>query len=152
MQTTLYFDMDGTIADLYGVEGWLDDLNKHNVRPYVEAKGLGNLSALARRLNRLQAKGFKLGIITWCSKTGTADFHAEVARVKREWLAHHLPSVRFDEIHILPFGEPKFSVAKKNDFLFDDNCDNCKAWDLAGGFAYSEKMMSTILRWLEKGE
>ena len=26
------FDMDGTIADLYGVEGWLDDLISENVR------------------------------------------------------------------------------------------------------------------------
>ena len=48
------FDMDGTIADLYGVEGWLDYLMNKDVTPYANAKALVNLSALARVLNRLQ--------------------------------------------------------------------------------------------------
>ena len=26
MTKAIYFDMDGTIADLYGVDGWLDSL------------------------------------------------------------------------------------------------------------------------------
>ena len=44
------FDMDGTIADLYGVENWLDNLIAENVKPYAEAKPMLNLSALARKL------------------------------------------------------------------------------------------------------
>ena len=28
------FDMDGTIADLYGVNGWLEMLREENARPY----------------------------------------------------------------------------------------------------------------------
>ena len=47
------FDMDGTIADLYGVSNWLEDLLHEDVRPYVEARPLVNLQALARVLNRL---------------------------------------------------------------------------------------------------
>ena len=30
MIKAIYFDLDGTIADLYGVEGWLDDLIAEN--------------------------------------------------------------------------------------------------------------------------
>ena len=48
------FDMDGTIADLYGVDGWLNDLINGDTRPYDIAKPLVNMSALARRLNALQ--------------------------------------------------------------------------------------------------
>ena len=44
MNKAIFFDMDGTIADLYGVDGWLDDLRAERVRPYAEAKPLVNLS------------------------------------------------------------------------------------------------------------
>ena len=29
----IYLDMDGTIADLYGVENWLENLVNYNDRP-----------------------------------------------------------------------------------------------------------------------
>ena len=38
MTTTIFFDMDGTIADLYGVENWLDYLIASDVLPYEIAK------------------------------------------------------------------------------------------------------------------
>ena len=67
------FDMDGTIADLYGVDGWLNDLINLNVRPYAIAKPLVNMSALARALNKLQRLGYKINIISWTSKSGTMN-------------------------------------------------------------------------------
>ena len=33
---TIVFDMDGTIADFYGVDGWLDYLKAENTTPYEE--------------------------------------------------------------------------------------------------------------------
>ena len=65
------FDMDGTIADLYGVENWLEYLLEENVKPYKIAKPLVNMSALARRLNKLQRKGYEIGVISWTSKGGS---------------------------------------------------------------------------------
>ena len=62
---TIWFDMDGTIADLYGVNGWLDDIRNGNTRPYTEAKGIGNLAHIARLLNKAQTKGHEIGVITW---------------------------------------------------------------------------------------
>ena len=38
MNRTLVFDMDGTIANLYGVENWLEDLRSFNPRPYIVAE------------------------------------------------------------------------------------------------------------------
>ena len=51
------FDMDGTIADLYGVDGWLNYLIAEDIRPYKEAKPIVNMNVLARRLNALQRAG-----------------------------------------------------------------------------------------------
>ena len=38
MKKEICFDMDGTIADLYGVEGWLEDLEHFSPRPYEMAR------------------------------------------------------------------------------------------------------------------
>ena len=53
MNITINFDMDGTIADLYGVENWLEMLIAEDTTPYAVATPLLRLSALARRLNAL---------------------------------------------------------------------------------------------------
>ena len=76
------FDMDGTIADLYGVDGWLNDLINGDTRPYDIAKPLVNMSALARRLNTLQRKGYIINIISWTSKSGTAEYNERVKVAK----------------------------------------------------------------------
>jgi 5'(3')-deoxyribonucleotidase len=125
---TIWFDMDGTIADLYGVENWLPMLRASDPAPYMLAKPLVRLSALARVLNRLQAEGYEIGVISWLSKTGTPRYNAEVTAAKYAWLAKHLPSVDFDEIHIVPYGTPKQIFAKPNDILFDDEERNRNDW------------------------
>ena len=53
----IWFDMDGTIADLYGVEGWLDDIRNERADAYINARPLLNLQSLARILNRLVRNG-----------------------------------------------------------------------------------------------
>ena len=35
---TIYFDMDGTIANLYGVDGWLDMIINRDATPYKVAE------------------------------------------------------------------------------------------------------------------
>ena len=57
MTKAINFDMDGTLADFYGVENWLDYLINENPYPYEVAKPLVNMSILARRLNKLQREG-----------------------------------------------------------------------------------------------
>lgn len=129
MKTTIWFDMDGTIADLYGVDNWLEYLVALDTFPYETAKPLIRLSILARLLNKLQTEGYKIGIISWLSKSGTDEYNKAVAKVKKEWLKKHLASVQFDEIHIVAYGTPKQNFAKtKNDILFDDEEENRNDW------------------------
>lgn len=129
-EKTIYFDMDGTIADLYSVDGWLDDLENYRVRPYAEAVPMLNMSLLARYLNKLHKVGYKLGVVSWLSKTGTKEYNERVTEVKREWLSIHLKSVQFDEIHIVKYGTPKQTVVDKpNGILFDDELRNRNDWE-----------------------
>ena len=129
MKTTIWFDMDGTLADLYGVENWLEYLVALDTFPYETARPLIRLSILARLLNRLQAEGYRVGIISWLSKSGTEEYDKAVTKVKNEWLKKHLASVQFDEVHIVKYGTPKQNFAKtKNDILFDDEEKNRNDW------------------------
>lgn len=140
----IYFDMDGTIADLYGVNDWLPDLRAERVRPYAEAKPLVNMQALARMLNRLTAQGYTVNVISWTSRGGSDEYNDAVAAVKREWLKKHLKSVKFSEIHIIPYGTPKSSCGCG--ILFDDEEKNREEW---GNGSFSEKEIFSILKGLD---
>jgi hypothetical protein len=141
---TINFDMDGTIADLYGVENWLDYLIAENTFPYANAKPLLRLSTLARKLNALQRNGYNLAVISWLSKSGTEEYNEAVTEVKLAWLKEHLPSVRWNEIHIVPYGTPKQNFCYTPfDVLFDDEERNRINWT---GEAYDVQNIMEILR------
>lgn len=144
MTTTIFFDMDGTIADLYGVENWLDYLIASDALPYEIAKPLIRLNALARILNRLQKQGYKVGVISWLAKNSNTAYDEKVTRAKKEWLKKHLASVNFDEIHIVKYGTPKQTFAKtENDILFDDEEKNRNDWT---GKAFDVDEITEILK------
>ena len=60
MNITINFDMDGTLANLYGVENWLAYLEAEDTTPYEVAEPLLRLCSLAKRLNNLQKQGYEL--------------------------------------------------------------------------------------------
>lgn len=133
--------MDGTIADLYGVDGWLNDLINGDTRPYDIAKPLANMSALARRLNALQRKGYIINIISWTSKSGTAEYNERVKVAKLNWLAKHLKSVKFNNVYIVPYGTPKHEIS--SGILFDDEQPNRTKWGVG---AYDVNNILEVLR------
>lgn len=126
MRKEIWFDMDGTIADLYGVDKWLEYLIKGQTKPYRVAKPMVNMRTLARELKRLQAIGWKIGIVSWLAKGSNTDYNEKVAVAKRKWLKVHIGSVEFDEIHIVPYGTPKQTIGKG--ILFDDEIQNREQW------------------------
>lgn len=136
--------MDGTIANFYNVEGWLESLMKEDSKLYAIAKPLVNMNSLARILNRLQRDGYEIGIISWLSKNGTEDFHKEVTEVKKAWLRKHLRSVKFNFITIVKYGTDKNIVnTNKEDILFDDEEGNRKSWK---GIAHNVENIIEILK------
>lgn len=141
---TFYFDMDGTIADLYGVENWLEDLINENVRPYAEAEPLVDCERLVNLIASWKEKGFSFGIISWTSKNGSPEYVKEIRKTKKEWLERFFPNC-FDEIHIVKYGTPKYRVAKNFGYLFDDENRNREKWNK--GKSFSEKEIFNVLGW-----
>ena len=140
MKKEICFDMDGTIVDLFAVKDWLPKLENSDASPYAEAKPLVNMSRLAKALHKAQAKGYFLRIISWTADNGTKEYNAEVADTKRNWLAKHLPSVKWDNITIVTYGTPKSTCG--NGILFDDNDEVRADW---GKNAYHPKHIFEVL-------
>ena len=147
---TIWFDMDGTLGNLYAVEGWLSMLRAYDPTPYIEAGVMLNMNLLARYLNRLQEAGYQIGIISWLSKCPTPEYDEAVTAAKLVWLKKHLRSVSWDAIRIVAYGTPKSSfMENENDILFDDEAPNREEWK---GEAYEPNQILEVLKGLLKGE
>lgn len=142
----IYFDMDGTIADLYAVEGWLPMLEGHNATPYKRANTMVDMRVLARLLNRAQREGYTIGVVSWLAKGSTPQYDIEVTKAKLQWLNTHLHSVQWDEVHIVEYGTPKHNIVGcPNGVLFDDELHNRKMWT---GTAYDVQDIVGIIKGL----
>ena len=143
--TTVWFDMDGTIANLYKVNNWLKYLQDEKTTPYEVAQPMLHFASFARMLHRLQQNGYKIGIITWGAKTASASFNMAVEIAKRQWLKKHLPSVIWDDFQFFPYGTNKNNANAGNDILFDDEERNRANWQ---GPAYEPDQIKTIVKGL----
>ena len=142
----IYFDMDGTLADLYGIESWLEDIIMENPRPYRQARPLVNMRKFVRIIKKLQAQGYEVGIITWLGKGSSNNYNNKVAVAKMNWLKTHCGSVNWDDIFIVEYGTPKHELVEiSNSILFDDEIDNRNQWELNGGVAYNVENILEIL-------
>lgn len=131
MAKVLVFDMDGTIADLYGVKGWLEDLRAYNPRPYIKAKPLYDMDALNGILNALKEQGWTIAVTTWLAKDSTKAYDDEVRKAKLEWLEKY--DFPYDEIHLVKYGTTKANCTRKlglGQILVDDNEKVRKGWKL----------------------
>jgi hypothetical protein len=127
----LVFDMDGTLADFYGVVGWLSDLQAEDVRPYVVAKPLLDMDVLATALEMLKDFGYKIVITTWLAKGGSENFNNRIRKAKLDWLEKY--GFPYDEIHLVKYGTTKANCTRKlsgYQILFDDNEKIRKGWNL----------------------
>ena len=147
----LVFDMDGTIADLYGVEGWLEDLRAENARPYEIAEPLYNMMVLNTILDMFKAIGWKIAVTTWLAKDSTKKYDEKVRKAKLEWLAKY--DFPFDEIHLVKYGTTKANCTRKNggfQVLVDDNEKVRKGWTLGDTINANENIIEKLLELLER--
>lgn len=146
MNKVLVFDMDGTIADLYGVDGWLADLRSENVRPYEVAAPLYDMDYLADILNTFKAFGWIIVVTTWLSKGSTKKYDNAVREAKKEWLKRY--NFPYDKIHLVKYGTTKADCTRKLggfQILVDDNASVRKGWNLGDTINANENIIDKLL-------
>lgn len=134
MLKMICFDMDGTIADLYGVENWLPMLRAYNPMPYRLAKPMWNMEELALTLMGLQNHGVEIRIITWLSKETTPAYDRAVRLAKMDWLRFY--DFPFDHFHGVRYGATKADSIRpylgedETALLIDDNAKVRNGWHM----------------------
>ena len=126
MLKVINFDMDGTLFDLYGVENWLPKLRAGDASPYRDASPMVNFSELEIVLAKLQARGWKINIVSWLAKGSDSDYDAKVTQAKIDSIRNHFPHFWFNNVHIVPYGTPKYEI--EQGVLFDDEIQNRIDW------------------------
>ena len=132
-EKTLVFDMDGTIADLYGVNNWLEDLRAENPRPYEVARPIYDVVVLNSILEILKANGWRVVVTTWLAKDSSKEYDNLVRQAKLAWLEKY--EFPFDEIHMVRYGTTKANCTRHLgglQILVDDNEVIRKGWHLGG--------------------
>lgn len=140
---TIYFDMDGTLANLYSVDNWLGKLVAEDFSPYEVAEPMLDLDKLSKLLSELKLKGNKIGIISWGSKFSSEKFAEKVKLAKKYWLMKNLPEIEFDEFVVMDYSCNKASsVEDPFGILFDDDKMIRKAWP---GMSYPPEYVFPVL-------
>lgn len=130
MEKILVFDMDGTIADLYGVENWLPMLRAEDSTPYAIAKPLYDMDVLNTIIESLRMLGWKIAVTTWGAKNASFSYDRTVAAIKKSWLESY--DFPFDYFFFQKYGTSKNEATEDfsgRQILIDDNEDVRNHWN-----------------------
>lgn len=104
----IFFDMDGTMVDLYGVKKWLSMLRQERTTPFSIAKPLYDVDVLHDVLQNLHnLSHIKLFI---CTKTppGSPRYTVAVQNAKLQWLDKYNLLHYFNKVIFCPYRGEKF--------------------------------------------
>lgn len=130
---TVYFDMDGTIADLYGVKDVFKRLDNNDASPYREAAPIVEYIDM---MHHFKEMGYRVGIITAGSRfpPGTPQsikdmMNKETEANKIGWLKTHGIWALLDSFQFIPYGVSKYEMAQdKTGILVDDEDKVLNTW------------------------
>ena len=146
---TLVFDMDGTIANLYGVKNWLPLLENKNPLPYIVAQPLVNMAELATLLMAFKNQGWIIAVTSWLAKGSTKEYDKAVRIAKKEWLKRY--SFPFDEVHFIKYGTTKAKCTRHHggyQVLIDDNEKVRQGWHLGTTIDATKNIIEELKKFL----
>lgn len=130
MTKQIWFDMDGTIADLYGARNWLERIIDEEDMLFECLYPLCNPDELKDICTEFAMNGWTVGIITWTPMNATKEYAERVAEEKRRWVQNWFPFI--EDIRVQPYGQPKqYALTQRADemILVDDNIEVRKMWE-----------------------
>lgn len=128
----IYFDMDGTVADLYSEENWLDNLQNERKGSFINLQPLVDMIELSRVCYQLMEHGYRFGVITWLPMGASREFERVCEREKKHWVYTLMPWVT--EFYAQTYDEPKQNapIHKATQMiLVDDSAEVRAKWDTA---------------------
>lgn len=129
MDKVLYFDMDGTLCDLYSVENWLAKLQSGSTQPYAAARPLYSMPAFNELVQKLKDNGWKIKVVTWGAKDASPTYNIRIAFIKRLWLL--MNGFPFDDFIYQKYGMEKSNAIEGDagfHILVDDNKQVQESW------------------------
>lgn len=130
MTKAIYFDMDGTVADLYNSNRWLEKLEAQETGVFIDLKPIVDMNELSIVCNKLQAKGWTIGVITWLPMKACSIYEQECTEEKNLWVGRYMPYVQ--EMYCQSYGTPKQQALKQQSdktVLVDDNQEVRSMWE-----------------------
>ncbi len=115
-KTVVYLDMDGTIADLYGMKNWLKKLENEVEGLFLNCKPLVSEEELEYIFPR---DVYELRICSMTPKDATEEYCQVVINEKNQWLDKYFPSITHRVY--MAYGNNKNLKNSKNHILVDDN-------------------------------
>lgn len=112
----IYLDMDGTIADLYGMENWLESLRNEVEGLFLQCNPLITETEL---LVLFPSDIYELRICSMTPMDASKEYCLKVIEEKNIWLDKHFPSI--EHRVYLEYGHNKNLRNSKNHILIDDN-------------------------------
>ena len=129
----VYFDLDGTLFNLYGKLDWLETIEnekpgafKGDFLPEI------NLECFFNLIRKLSMYGVEFNVITWLPMQASREYEEICTTEKIAWVRENLPFI--NEITCQSYGIPKQNVIKKRAktmILIDDNKEVCETWETA---------------------
>lgn len=116
MKQIVYLDMDGTIADLYGMVDWLENLTNEvkgtflNCKPFITEEELKSY---------FPSEYYELRICSMTPLNASQEYCQVVIEEKNAWLDKFFPSITY-RIY-LKYGTDKNLENSENHILIDDN-------------------------------
>lgn len=126
----IYFDMDGTVADLYGEKDWLNNLRNEHKGSFINLRPLVDMNELAMVCHQLMNLGYSFGVITWLPMGASYEFERVCEEEKRAWVEEFMPWV--SEFYAQSYGVPKQYAPSKRAaemILVDDNAEVRAMWN-----------------------
>lgn len=153
MKRTLYFDMDGTIADLYGSDEWLHKIQMRE-QVFTDLEQMSWFEEAKELIKSLKFVGWNIEVITWLPMNASQEYKDLSIEGKMAWIDTNAKGI-FDKINLVDYGTPKqiFADYGNISYLFDDNEEVRQEWEASTvGEAFDAKDMIRVLRMLVKSE
>lgn len=112
----VYLDMDGTIADLYGQENWLEMLIEEKDGAFINCEPLTTEKVL---LGLFPTDKYNVKILSMTPKNASKEYCKKVIAEKNAWLDKYFPNIT--NRHYLPYGNNKNLKNSSKAILIDDN-------------------------------